>query len=75
VTNDCPSSALQSLIRAIRTVSSNPQTCIMIGARMVNANPNIAGEVGADGTANDAFAALELAEQMVAKTGLVLNPT
>lgn len=42
---------------------------------MVNANPGIADEVGADGTANDAFAALELAEQMVAKTGLVLNPT
>lgn len=75
ITNDCPSSSLQSLIRAIRTVSSNPQTCIMIGGRMVNANPNIADEVGADGTANDAFAALELAEQMVAKTGLVLNPT
>lgn len=46
VTNDCPSSALQSLIRAIRTVSSNPQTCIMIGGRMVNANPGIADEVG-----------------------------
>ena len=74
ITNDSPSSGLQSLIRAIRAVSANPATCIMIGGRMVNANPAIAGEVGADGTATDAFAALETAERMVAEAGLHLNP-
>ena len=74
ITTDSPSSAIQSLIRAIRTVSANPALCIMIGGRMVNANPGIAEEVGADVTATDAFAALEIAERVVAKTGLEFNP-
>ena len=74
ITSDSPSSALQSLIRAIRTVSANPAARIMIGGRMVNANPEIAEEVGADGTATDAFEALGVAEQMIAGTGLHLNP-
>lgn len=74
ITTDSPSSALQSLIRAIRTVSANPAICIMIGGRMVNANPGLAEEVGADVSASDAFAALEIAERMVAETGLEFNP-
>ncbi|WP_234031592.1 cobalamin B12-binding domain-containing protein [Alteriqipengyuania lutimaris] len=74
ITTDSPSSALQSLIRAIRTVSANPAICIMIGGRMVNANPGLAEEVGADVSAADAFAALEIAERMVAETGLETNP-
>jgi len=74
ITNDSPSSAIQSLIRAIRAVSANPAIRIMIGGRMVNANPDLAKDVGADGTAADAFAALEIAERMVAEEGLLLNP-
>lgn len=74
ITSDSPSSALQSLIRAIRTVSANPAARVMIGGRMVNAHPEIAEEVGADGTAKDAFEALGVAEQMIAGTGLHLNP-
>ena len=74
ITSDSPSSALQSLIRAIRTVSANPAARIMIGGRMVNANPEIAEEVGADGTATDAFEALGVAERMIVGTGLHLNP-
>ncbi len=74
LTNDTPISALQSLIRAIRTVSANSACRIMIGGRMVNSNPGIAQEAGADGTATDAFAALEMAELMVAEAGLHLNP-
>ncbi|WP_459787866.1 cobalamin B12-binding domain-containing protein [Alteriqipengyuania sp. 357] len=74
ITTDSPSSTVQSLIRAIRTVSANPSTSILIGGRMVNANPEIAEEVGADGTATDAFAALEVAERLVTKAGLHLNP-
>ena len=73
ITTDSPSSALQSLIRAIRTVSANPAIRILVGGRMVNSNPGLAEEVGADGTANDAFAALELAERMVAKTEFQLR--
>jgi len=74
ITSDSPSSALQSLIRAIRTVSANPAARVMIGGRMVNAHPEIAEEVGADGTAKDAFEALGVAERMIAGTGLHLNP-
>jgi len=73
ITNDSPTSAIQSLIRAIRTVSANPALRIMIGGRLINANPGMAEEVGADGTATDAFAALECAERMVAETGLHLK--
>lgn len=73
ITTDSPSSAIQSLIRAIRTVSANPATRVLIGGRMVNAHPELAEEVGADGTAPDAFTALELAERMVAETGLHLH--
>jgi len=74
ITTDSPSSALQSLIRAIRAVSANPATRIMIGGRMVNSNPDIVKEVGADGTATDAFSALETAQRMVAEAGLLSNP-
>lgn len=74
ITNDSPSSALQSLIRAIRTVSANPETRILIGGRLVNANPDLVEQIGADGTATDAFSALELAERMVKGSELHLNP-
>ncbi len=74
ITNDYSSSALESLIRAIRTVSANPALRVLIGGRMINANPEIANEVGADGTAADAFAALDVAKRLVAETGLHLNP-
>ena len=61
VTNDCPSGALSKLISAIRTVSKNPQIYVLIGGRAINENPDLVAEVGADGTAVDAEAALELA--------------
>ena len=41
---------------------------------MVNSNPDIVKEVGADGTATDAFSALETAQRMVAEAGLLSNP-
>ncbi|MDG5749048.1 cobalamin-dependent protein [Qipengyuania sp. XHP0207] len=65
VTNDCPSGALSKLISAIRTVSANPQIAILIGGRAVTENPHLVEEVGADGTAVDADAALTLAAQLV----------
>ncbi len=65
ISNDCPSGAISKLISAIRTVSANPQTSILIGGRAVNENPGLTAEVGADGTAVDAEAALKLAASLV----------
>jgi methanogenic corrinoid protein MtbC1 len=62
---DCPSCALSELITAIRSVSKNPKIQILIGGRVVNANPGLAALTGADGTAPDARSALALAEEKV----------
>ncbi|MDY7097130.1 MAG: cobalamin-dependent protein [Pseudomonadota bacterium] len=67
VSNSCPASALSSLVKAIRSVSMNPHTSIILGGRMINENPDVVLEVGADGTGSDAREALEIAEQLVAK--------
>ncbi len=65
LTRDCPSAALGNLIRAIRSVSANPHVAVIIGGRVVNENPSIVAEAGADGTGHDALSALELAEQLI----------
>jgi MerR family transcriptional regulator, light-induced transcriptional regulator len=65
LTRDCPSAALSNLIKAMRNVSANPDIVIFVGGRMINNNPSLVSEVGADATGADALAALELAEDMV----------
>lgn len=65
VSRDCPNSALASLIRAIRSVSLNPNVRIIIGGHVINQDPGIVAKVGADGTGVDAKAALELAERLI----------
>lgn len=62
---DCPSGTLSDLITAMRSVSKNPAIQILIGGRLVNANPGMAALTGADGTAPDACSALALAEEKV----------
>jgi MerR family transcriptional regulator, light-induced transcriptional regulator len=62
---DCPSAALSNLIRAVRNVSANPNIIVLVGGRMINENPGMAMEVGADGTGADALCALELANRLV----------
>lgn len=62
---DCPSAALSNLIKAVRNVSANPHIIVLVGGRMINENPEIAMEVGADGTGGDALSALELANSLV----------
>ncbi len=62
---DCPSAALANLIRAVRNVSANPHIIVLVGGRMINENPDIAKQVGADGTGADALAALEVATSLV----------
>lgn len=54
-----------SLIRAIRTVSMNPNLCIMVGGRIPAEQPGIATLVGADGTAETAAAAVTVADRLV----------
>lgn len=65
LTRDCPSAALSNLIKAVRNVSANPHIIVLVGGRMLNENPEIAAEVGADGTGADALAALDLANALV----------
>jgi len=62
---DCPSAALSNLIKAVRNVSANPHIIVLVGGRMINENPGMAMEVGADGTGADALSALELANSLV----------
>lgn len=64
LSNDCNSAAISDLITTLRSVSKNPNLLIIIGGRFVNADPSLAGKVGADGTAADAQQALALAERL-----------
>jgi methanogenic corrinoid protein MtbC1 len=65
---DCHSGDIRKLIKAIRSVSHNPQVRIMIGGRVVNANPALVSECGADGTAPDAQSAVAFANRLVRGT-------
>ncbi len=62
---DCPRAALSNLIKAVRNISANPRIIVLIGGRMINDNPRIATDVGADGTGADALSALDLANSLV----------
>lgn len=71
---DCPSGAVTNLIKAIRNVSANPHIIVLVGGRMINENPGLAMDVGADGTGADALAALEFANcQVNATSSRALN--
>lgn len=62
---DCPSAALANLIKAMRSASMNSKIAVLVGGRMINDNPGIVQEVGADGTGADALAALQTAETLM----------
>ena len=62
---DCHIASAPSIIVALRNVSRNPRVCIMVGGRVFSANPELAAQVGADGTARDAKVALEVAVELV----------
>jgi MerR family transcriptional regulator, light-induced transcriptional regulator len=61
----CSGATLAGLMTTIRTVSRNSNVKVLIGGRTVNAQPELVGESGADGTAGDANAAIVLADQLV----------
>jgi MerR family transcriptional regulator, light-induced transcriptional regulator len=65
VSNDCPSGELASLVTAIRSVSKCRSVKVIIGGRVINADPSLADRAGADGTAMDASSALILADRIV----------
>lgn len=65
VSCDCHIGSLASIIAAMRNVSRNPRVCVMVGGRIFSADPDLATEVGADGTARDAKLALKVAGDLV----------
>ena len=65
LSRDCPSAAVRNIIDAMRLASRNPDVVILVGGRMINHNPAVVAEVGADGTGADARAALDLAERLL----------
>ncbi|WP_374942203.1 B12-binding domain-containing protein [Sphingomonas sp.] len=65
VSCDCHIANLGSVIVALRNVSRNPRVCVMVGGRIFGADPALAEQVGADGTARDAKLALKLADSLV----------
>jgi methanogenic corrinoid protein MtbC1 len=62
---DCHIAGLRSIIAALRNVSRNPLVCVMVGGRVFVAKPELAEQVGADGTARDAKLALKIAADLV----------
>ena len=56
---------LPSLIRAVRSVSMNPHIRIIVGGRACTALGGIAAIVGADGTAESASAAVQVADRLI----------
>ena len=62
---DCHIATLGSIIVALRNVSKNPRVSIMVGGRVFSVNPDLAAQVGADGTARDAKLALKVATDLV----------
>ena len=65
VSNDCSKGALGSTVKTIRAVSSNPQIKVMMGGRVINDEPELVDECGADATAIDAVAAVALGDKLV----------
>lgn len=65
VSCDCHTANLTLVITALRNVSRNPRVRVMVGGRVFVEQPELANQVGADGTARDAKVALTVAEDLV----------
>jgi MerR family transcriptional regulator, light-induced transcriptional regulator len=65
VSRDCSTAALGSMVKTIKAVSSNPHIRIMLGGRVINEQPELVDECGADATATDAMSAVALADRLV----------
>ncbi|QHL91326.1 cobalamin B12-binding protein [Sphingomonas changnyeongensis] len=65
VANDSHIGPAQSLIRAVRSVSMNPNVRIMVGGPVLTRNPGLLAQIGADAMADDAIAAVKVGERLV----------
>jgi MerR family transcriptional regulator, light-induced transcriptional regulator len=65
VSRDCSTAALGSIVKTIKAVSRNPHIRIMLGGRVLNEQPELVDECGADATAIDATSAVALADRLV----------
>ena len=65
VTGDRHCETVPSVINGIRSVSRNPNIAVIVGGRIFNEEPDLATQLGADGTAHDARHALEVAGDLV----------
>lgn len=65
VSRDCSTALLGSMVKTIKAVSSNPHVRIMLGGRVINEQPELVDECGADATAKDAMSAVALADRLV----------
>ncbi len=65
VSRDCSTDLLGSVVKTIKAVSSNPHIRIMLGGRVINEQPELVDECGADATAIDAKSAVALADRLV----------
>ena len=65
VSNDCSTGPLNSLVSAIKAVSSNPHVKVLLGGRVINEHPELVTSCGADATAVDALSAVAVADRLV----------
>jgi MerR family transcriptional regulator, light-induced transcriptional regulator len=65
VSCDCSTAALSSIVHSIKAVSCNPHIRVMVGGRVINEQPELVDECGADATAIDAKSAVALADRLV----------
>lgn len=65
VSRDCSTGTLSSVVTTIKAVSSNPHIRILVGGRVINEQPELVDECGADATAIDAISAVTLADRLV----------
>lgn len=64
VTADSTSAALRSLVSTIRSISRNPDVCVMLGGRFINEHTDLVEASGADATAADAVSAVVVANEV-----------
>lgn len=65
VSCDCHIARLPAMVAALRNASANPKVVVLVGGRVFTDTPDLVRQVGADGTATDAFAAVAVAEALV----------
>lgn len=56
---------LAQSITALRRVSRNPEIIVLVGGRVFTERPELAAEIGADGTAADGALAVQLADRLL----------